>query len=92
MHEATGEPPLNAKGCKPANSTQWVILGDGYKCTPPYICQEGLPNHNYGMTSFDNFPGAMVTLFQVITLYNWSFYMFALQQVYARLQLACHFS
>ena len=80
LHKSTGEPPVNAKFCKFNGTAPWIVLGPAAYCEAPYVCEPGTGNPHFNITSFDNFPSAMLTLFQTATLYDWSTYMYALQE------------
>ena len=49
------------------------------QCPEAMICQDAIENPNLGWTSFDNFLEALLLLFQIITLWNWSTFMYQLQ-------------
>ncbi|KAL7638969.1 UNVERIFIED_CONTAM: hypothetical protein RMT77_010503 [Armadillidium vulgare] len=57
--------------CSPKNGT-------GYDCaemntpTKTFTCQRGWDGPNYGITNFDNFGLAMLTVFQCITMEGWT--------------------
>ncbi|XP_077996994.1 muscle calcium channel subunit alpha-1-like [Glandiceps talaboti] len=46
--------------------------GKGYKCPPKYICRQPWEGPNEGITNFDNFGLAMLTVFQCITMEGWT--------------------
>ncbi|XP_052780217.1 muscle calcium channel subunit alpha-1-like isoform X4 [Mya arenaria] len=48
--------------------------GKGYKCNASkgYVCEDGWDGPNDGITNFDNFPLAMLTVFQCITMEGWT--------------------
>eukprot|EP01012_Entosiphon_sulcatum_P009935 TRINITY_DN15728_c0_g1_i2.p1 TRINITY_DN15728_c0_g1~~TRINITY_DN15728_c0_g1_i2.p1 ORF type:complete len:776 (-),score=132.41 TRINITY_DN15728_c0_g1_i2:23-2350(-) len=70
----TGETMLPTTYCK--NTTSSVVFNAG--CSEGFQCAT-VQNPNYGFSSFDNFPSAMLVMFQIVTLDGWSGYMFALQ-------------
>ena len=73
----TGATPINVRFCKNATSTSW--LGAPHFCAEPYVCRQ-MEQPNFGITNFDNFLGASMTIMQVITFYNCSSYMTMLTQ------------
>lgn len=47
----------------------------GFQCTevgPEYVCGDDWEGPNFGITNFDNFGLAMLTVFQCITLEGWT--------------------
>lgn len=48
--------------------------GGGFDCRTigPYVCLDGWEGPNFGITNFDNFGLAMLTVFQCITLEGWT--------------------
>ncbi len=44
----------------------------GYSCEEGEICEEYFDGPNNGITSFDNFGLAMLTVFQCITMEGWT--------------------
>ena len=57
--------------------------GSGFRCStledhnstvdgPFYICENRWEGPNYGITNFDNFGLAMLTVFQCITMEGWT--------------------
>ncbi|XP_024084384.1 muscle calcium channel subunit alpha-1 isoform X2 [Cimex lectularius] len=51
------------------------IEGAGYQCnevSSEYVCLDGWEGPNFGITNFDNFGLAMLTVFQCITLEGWT--------------------
>ncbi|KAL1493061.1 hypothetical protein ABEB36_011199 [Hypothenemus hampei] len=61
--------------------------GDGFNCSllgKDYICREYWEGPNYGITNFDNFGLAMLTVFQCITLEGWTDVLYNIQDVLGR--------
>ncbi|XP_050525593.1 sodium channel protein para-like isoform X2 [Daktulosphaira vitifoliae] len=66
-----------------SNKSNWQIGEDGEyplcgnstgagQCEPGYLCIPGFgPNPNYGYTSFDTFPWALLSAFRLMTQDNW---------------------
>ncbi|XP_073994416.1 ca[2+]-channel protein alpha[[1]] subunit D isoform X2 [Rhodnius prolixus] len=51
------------------------IEGSGFQCTfygKDMVCEDGWDGPNFGITNFDNFGLAMLTVFQCITLEGWT--------------------
>ncbi|CAG5115977.1 unnamed protein product, partial [Candidula unifasciata] len=48
------------------------ICGGGYDCEKKGVCREWWEGPNYGITNFDNFGLAMLTVFQCITMEGWT--------------------
>ena len=46
--------------------------GKGYQCPEGEICREPWVGPNDGITNFDNFGLAMLTVFQCVTLEGWT--------------------
>ncbi|ERL94279.1 hypothetical protein D910_11560 [Dendroctonus ponderosae] len=46
--------------------------GDGFNCSADYTCRPDWEGPNSGITNFDNFGLAMLTVFQCITLEGWT--------------------
>ena len=84
----------NCSSLGPSTSQQLSYTYPGisytYTCRPGFECRctnsgladaacTFLDNPNYGATSFDSYPWAMVTLFQSITLEGWVDVMYQLQ-------------
>lgn len=46
--------------------------GDGFNCSADYTCRADWEGPNSGITNFDNFGLAMLTVFQCITLEGWT--------------------
>ena len=46
--------------------------GTGYQCPPGYNCTTHWEGPNFGITNFDNFGLAMLTVFQCITMEGWT--------------------
>ena len=46
--------------------------GKGLKCEDGTVCKDGWEGPNDGITNFDNFPLAMLTVFQCITMEGWT--------------------
>lgn len=46
--------------------------GTGFHCEEGYVCHEKWDGPNYGITNFDNFGLAMLTVFQCVTLEGWT--------------------
>ena len=46
--------------------------GKGYSCEEGFICDEYWNGPNNGITNFDNFGLAMLTVFQCITMEGWT--------------------
>nr|XP_024215784.1 muscle calcium channel subunit alpha-1 isoform X2 [Halyomorpha halys] len=44
----------------------------GFQCPKDMVCKEGWDGPNFGITNFDNFGLAMLTVFQCITLEGWT--------------------
>ena len=53
--------------------------GKGYDCSdqPGWVCREPWEGPNDGITNFDNFGLAMLTVFQCITLEGWTDVMYS---------------
>ncbi|XP_033150716.1 LOW QUALITY PROTEIN: voltage-dependent calcium channel type D subunit alpha-1 [Drosophila busckii] len=66
--EVTGEYPDNVRAC-----------GAGYECPPGTKCYGNWPGPNWGITNFDNFGLAMLTVFQCITLEGWTDVLYSIQ-------------
>ncbi|XP_012945574.1 muscle calcium channel subunit alpha-1, partial [Aplysia californica] len=63
--------------CFEFNSTEFLdgepmICGHGYDCEGRGECKEGWEGPNHGITNFDNFALAMLTVFQCITMEGWT--------------------
>lgn len=57
--------------CSPTNGSGFdcsVMNSDGVT----YICKKGWEGPNFGITNFDNFGLAMLTVFQCITMEGWT--------------------
>ena len=46
--------------------------GRGYECPNGTFCDKGWEGPNWGITNFDNFGLAMLTVFQCITMEGWT--------------------
>lgn len=46
--------------------------GKGYSCEDGFLCDEYWNGPNNGITNFDNFGLAMLTVFQCITMEGWT--------------------
>ena len=46
--------------------------GKGFTCPEGTVCKKGWVGPNDGITNFDNFGLAMLTVFQCITLEGWT--------------------
>ncbi|XP_070075567.1 voltage-dependent calcium channel type D subunit alpha-1 isoform X1 [Drosophila takahashii] len=66
--EITGEFEENIRPC-----------GVGYKCPPGFKCYGGWDGPNDGITNFDNFGLAMLTVFQCVTLEGWTDVLYSIQ-------------
>lgn len=57
-------------GAHPCGDTE----GTGFNCSKlgDYVCKSGWDGPNFGITNFDNFGLAMLTVFQCITLEGWT--------------------
>ena len=44
----------------------------GFQCPRDMVCKDGWDGPNFGITNFDNFGLAMLTVFQCITLEGWT--------------------
>ncbi|CAB0011622.1 unnamed protein product [Nesidiocoris tenuis] len=66
-HNITGE---EMEGAHPCSEPE----GGGFDCRTigPYVCLDGWEGPNFGITNFDNFGLAMLTVFQCITLEGWT--------------------
>lgn len=49
-----------------------VPCGAGYQCEGKFQCYDGWEGPNFGITNFDHFGLAMLTVFQCITLEGWT--------------------
>ena len=49
-----------------------AILSEFNKEGPFYQCRDGWEGPNFGITNFDNFGLAMITVFQCITMEGWT--------------------
>jgi hypothetical protein len=59
---------------------------NGFQCESEfegYICRGYWPGPNHGITNFDNFGLAMLTVFQVITNEGWTTIMYWVFDVYS---------
>jgi len=58
--------------------------GKGYECQSDrgWICDEYWVGPNRGITSFDNFGLAMLTVFQCITMEGWTGVMYDVRLIY----------
>jgi len=55
--------------------------GKGYECpTDKGVCDYGWAGPNSGITNFDNFGLAMLTVFQCVTLEGWTTVMYDVSQ------------
>jgi voltage-dependent calcium channel L type alpha-1D len=55
---------------------------DGFQCSefdPEYVCSLYWEGPNFGITNFDNFGLAMLTVFQCITLEGWTDVLYSIQ-------------
>ena len=57
----------------------------GHYCKPGWWCVTNLPTVNYGITSFDNVLWAWLTVFQCLTLTNWTDIMYQMQDTVCQL-------
>ncbi|KAF6217290.1 hypothetical protein GE061_001644 [Apolygus lucorum] len=66
-HNITGESMDEAHPCSEPDQ-------GGFDCRTlgPYVCLDGWEGPNFGITNFDNFGLAMLTVFQCITLEGWT--------------------
>ena len=55
--------------------------GKGYSCEEGMICDEYWNGPNNGITNFDNFGLAMLTVFQCITMEGWTDVMYDVSEV-----------
>lgn len=46
--------------------------GEGFQCPEGFVCYDDWVGPNWGITNFDNFGLAMLTVFQCITLEGWT--------------------
>jgi len=46
--------------------------GKGYQCLDGQVCEFYWEGPNFGITNFDNFGLAMLTVFQCVTLEGWT--------------------
>ena len=46
--------------------------GGIYQCDEGYVCRHEWEGPQWGITCFDNFPQAMLTVFQCVTLEGWT--------------------
>ncbi|XP_067614168.1 muscle calcium channel subunit alpha-1 [Eurosta solidaginis] len=53
--------------------------GNGFRCPEGYVCYEKWDGPNHGITNFDNFGLAMLTVFQCITLEGWTDVLYNIQ-------------
>ncbi|XP_049315483.1 muscle calcium channel subunit alpha-1 isoform X11 [Bactrocera dorsalis] len=53
--------------------------GTGFQCQEGYVCHEKWDGPNYGITNFDNFGLAMLTVFQCVTLEGWTDVLYNIQ-------------
>ncbi|XP_036335354.1 muscle calcium channel subunit alpha-1 isoform X1 [Rhagoletis pomonella] len=53
--------------------------GTGFRCPDDYVCHEKWDGPNYGITNFDNFGLAMLTVFQCVTLEGWTDVLYDIQ-------------
>ncbi|XP_037711486.1 voltage-dependent calcium channel type D subunit alpha-1 isoform X4 [Drosophila subpulchrella] len=53
--------------------------GVGYSCPPGFKCYGGWDGPNFGITNFDNFGLAMLTVFQCVTLEGWTDVLYSIQ-------------
>ncbi|XP_028900764.2 muscle calcium channel subunit alpha-1 isoform X2 [Zeugodacus cucurbitae] len=53
--------------------------GNGFQCAAGYVCHEKWDGPNYGITNFDNFGLAMLTVFQCVTLEGWTDVLYNIQ-------------
>ena len=61
----------------------------GFNCStldedggPFYVCKDGWEGPNYGITNFDNFGLAMLTVFQCISMEGWTDMMYWVRQYF----------
>lgn len=54
------------------NGTAGFSCSDLNKDGQFYVCRDGWEGPNYGITNFDNFGLAMLTVFQCITMEGWT--------------------
>ncbi|XP_023158434.1 voltage-dependent calcium channel type D subunit alpha-1 isoform X2 [Ceratitis capitata] len=53
--------------------------GTGFQCSTGYVCYEKWDGPNHGITNFDNFGLAMLTVFQCVTLEGWTDVLYNIQ-------------
>ncbi|KAH1030030.1 hypothetical protein HUJ05_003169 [Dendroctonus ponderosae] len=58
--------------------------GDGFNCSADYTCRPDWEGPNSGITNFDNFGLAMLTVFQCITLEGWTDVLYNIQDALGR--------
>ncbi|RUS83605.1 hypothetical protein EGW08_008624 [Elysia chlorotica] len=63
--------------CMIENTTEFsggepMVCGKGFECEAGSKCVNGWEGPNYGITNFDNFGLAMLTVFQCITMEGWT--------------------
>lgn len=72
----------------PRHYPERVIRGRhvyGYACEPGWWCVDTGENPNYGITSFDNILAAWLTIFQCVTMTNWTDIMYQMQDTFSQL-------
>ncbi|XP_037069843.1 muscle calcium channel subunit alpha-1-like isoform X3 [Pollicipes pollicipes] len=72
FHNVTGEMMETPPPCAMTDSS-------GYHCPALYECRDGWVGPNFGITNFDNFGLAMLTVFQCITMEGWTDVMYYIQ-------------
>lgn len=68
--ESAGNRMENPHPCD--NGTAGFSCSDLNKDGQFYVCRDGWEGPNYGITNFDNFGLAMLTVFQCITMEGWT--------------------
>ncbi|XP_066152799.1 muscle calcium channel subunit alpha-1 isoform X1 [Euwallacea fornicatus] len=61
-----------------------ITCGDGFNCSAGYTCGLDWEGPNAGITNFDNFGLAMLTVFQCITLEGWTDVLYNIQDALGR--------
>ena len=56
--------------------------GIGYTCEDNFDCYSGWEGPNFGITNFDNFGLAMLTVFQCVTLEGWTDVLYSVSSIY----------
>ncbi|XP_037942486.1 voltage-dependent calcium channel type D subunit alpha-1-like [Teleopsis dalmanni] len=70
------------KTCRDADTGEYLNerpCGSGFKCPSAFSCYDEWVGPNHGITNFDNFGLAMLTVFQCVTLEGWTDVLYSIQ-------------